>query len=80
MTRQDFLFFYLYIYPPDSHNRKKSELIPKMTNVEPLKKLLKSQKLRWFEHVDKMSKEKAIAIKIMIKSKKETLKTMDGGC
>ena len=47
-----------------------------MTGVEPLKKFLKSQRLRWFGYVKKMSKEKALAMamKIMMKDKKKDLR------
>ena len=47
-----------------------------MTGVKPLKKFLKSQRLRWFGYVEKMSKEKALAMamKIMMKDKKKDLR------
>ena len=43
-----------------------------MTAVEPLKKFLRSQRLRWFGDVERMSKEKApaMAMKIMMRGKK----------
>ena len=43
----------------------------KITGVEPLKKIWRSQRLRWFGHVEKKSKKRApaMAIKIIIKGK-----------
>ena len=54
----------------------KSEIELKVTGVQPLKEFLRSQKLRWFGHVEWMSKEKAavLAMTITLKGKKEDLK------
>ena len=50
----------------------KSDVILKMIDVEQLKEFLRSLKLKWFEHVERMSKEKApaMAMKLMLKDKK----------
>ena len=47
----------------------KSELILKMTDVEPFKKFSRNQRLRWFKHIKRISKEKtpAMSMKIMVK-------------
>ena len=62
-------------------DRRKNELVIKMNGVKPMNKLLRSQRLRWFGYVERMSKEKALAIvmKITVKVTK-TLEAMDCGC
>ena len=47
-----------------------------MTDVKPLKEFLRNQRLRWFEDIERMSKKKspAMAMKIMMKGKKEDLR------
>ena len=44
-----------------------------MTSVKPLKKFLKSQRLKCFGHIERMSKEEApaMSIKISVKDKKK---------
>ena len=54
-------------------DRVTSELIQEMTGVKPLKEFLKSQRLRWFQHIKQTRKEKApaMAMTIMVEGKKK---------
>ena len=52
-------------------DRVKNELILTITSAKPLKELSKSKKLRLFEHIERMSKEKIseMAMKSTVKGK-----------
>ena len=52
----------LWIICEKAMNDKVKKLILQMTGVKPLKKFLKNQRLRWFGHIERMSKEKAPAM------------------
>ena len=54
-------------------DKVRSKLILNMTGIEPLKKFLRSQKLRWLGHIERMRKKSPVmAMKIIMKSEKKT--------